>query len=220
MPRRDETKGNTFAKTALTVRKKYRFFLSSTLISHGTQIQSRYNHPHAAQAGNPHRADWPFAGVFRRPLQMVIGREWCRRSIDSRIYTAENWRPLIEHTICWSRPQVIRQYDPLFALAYFAFVQRAPSQFVVFHAHHPRRTGFEPGINTLSATLHCDIGVGLCCDASRNSILSVAKSEERNSKFWNRNRKYWTYRIVFFIKKKMYRAFFLIIFEIMIGLKY
>lgn len=116
--------------------KNIGFFFSSTLISHGTQIQSYYNHPRTAQAGNLYRVDWPFAGVFRRPLQIVIGREWCRRSIDSRIYTAENWRPLIEHTICWSRPQVIRQYGPLFALAYFAFVQRVPSQFVVFHAHY------------------------------------------------------------------------------------
>lgn len=58
---------------------------------------------------------------------MVIGREWCRRPIDSRIYTAENWRPLIEHTICRSWPQVIRHPPPppTPAIAYFAFVQRA-----------------------------------------------------------------------------------------------
>lgn len=39
---------------------------------------------------------------------------------------------------------------------------------------------FEPGINILSAALHCDIGVGLRCDASRDSILSVASFKAKS----------------------------------------
>lgn len=89
------------------------------------------------------------------------------------IYTAENWRPLIEHTICRSRPQVIRQYGfpPSPSLpAYFAFVQRAlhPIAVCCFSRAPPHGAGpgFELGINTLSVSLHCGISVGVCYDVS------------------------------------------------------
>lgn len=106
---------------------------------------------------------------------MVIGREWCRRPIDSRIYTAENWRPLIEHTICRSWPQVIRHPPPPPHPRYRVFrirTTRAASRCSLLfftRSAAPRRTGFELGINTLFA-LSAAISVHV---AHANRILSI-----------------------------------------------